>query len=283
MNADLPPGTDEIIRSALREDLGSAGDITTNSVVPDTAQAVGDLVVRRGGRIAGLAVALRVFSLVDEAIGADVSVQDGTDAGPGAVLATVRGPARGILTAERVALNLLARMTGVATATADLVARVDGTGAAITDTRKTTPGLRTLERYAVRLGGGVNHRFGLFDAVLIKDNHLAVAGSVAEAVLRARRAVGADVRVQVETDTTDQVAPAVAAGADAILLDNMTVGELRRAVEIVAGRCITEASGGVVAGTVRAIAETGVDVISVGALTHSAPAADIALDFQTSD
>ena len=277
MNADLPPGTDEIIRSALREDLGSAGDITTNSVVPDTAQAVGDLVVRRGGRIAGLAVALRVFSLVD------VSVQDGTDAGPGAVLATVRGPARGILTAERVALNLLARMTGVATATADLVARVDGTGAAITDTRKTTPGLRTLERYAVRLGGGVNHRFGLFDAVLIKDNHLAVAGSVAEAVLRARRAVGADVRVQVETDTIDQVAPAVAAGADAILLDNMTVGELRRAVEIVAGRCITEASGGVVARTVRAIAETGVDVISVGALTHSAPAADIALDFQTSD
>ncbi len=283
MNADLPPGTDEIIRSALREDLGSAGDITTNSVVPDTAQAVGDLVVRRGGRIAGLAVALRVFALVDEAIGANVSVQDGTDAGPGAGLATVRGPARGILTAERVALNLLARMTGVATATADLVARVDGTGAAITDTRKTTPGLRTLERYAVRLGGGVNHRFGLFDAVLIKDNHLAVAGSVAEAVLRARRAVGADVRVQVETDTTDQVAPAVAAGADAILLDNMTVGELRRAVEIVAGRCITEASGGVVAGTVRAIAETGVDVISVGALTHSAPAADIALDFQTSD
>ena len=283
MNADLPPGTDEIIRSALREDLGSAGDITTNSVVPDTEQAVGDLVVRRGGRIAGLAVALRVFSLVDEAIGANVSVQDGTDAGPGASLATVRGPARGILTAERVALNLLARMTGVATATADLVARVDGTGAAITDTRKTTPGLRTLERYAVRLGGGVNHRFGLFDAVLIKDNHLAVAGSVAEAVLRARRAVGADVRVQVETDTIDQVAPAVAAGADAILLDNMTVGELRRAVENVAGRGITEATGGVVAGTVRANAQTGVDVISVGALTHSAPAADIALDFQTSD
>jgi nicotinate-nucleotide pyrophosphorylase (carboxylating) len=274
----LPPGTDRLILLALEEDLGTAGDITTNATIPAESTTTARIVAREAGRIAGLDAALRVFDLVDGSIRSTVLIGDGADATAGAVLAQVSGPTRSILTGERVALNLLGHLSGVATATRDLVDAIAGNGSRLTDTRKTTPGLRALEKQAVRSGGGVNHRFGLDDAALIKDNHLAAVGSVADAVERVRRDVGHTVVVEVEATTLDQVSEAVEAGADIIMLDNMEPATMREAVALVAGRCTTEASGGISADTIQAVAETGVDVISVGAITHSAKALDVALE-----
>jgi nicotinate-nucleotide pyrophosphorylase (carboxylating) len=269
---------EELVRRALAEDLGRAGDLTTDAIVPPGLDAEARLVARAAGRIAGVEPALAAFRLLDPAVAAEVALPDGSDAAAGATIATVRGPARAILAAERTALNFLGRLSGVATATRGLVAAVAGHRARIVCTRKTTPGLRALEKYAVRAGGGGNHRFGLDDAVLIKDNHRALAGGVRPAVERARAAVGHLVKVEVEVDTLDQLDEALAAGADAVLLDNMPLDVLRRAVERARGRAITEASGGITPGTAAAVAATGVDLISVGWLTHSAPALDVALD-----
>ena len=267
-----------IVRAALLEDLGPAGDLTTDSVVPAGLELGGRLVARERGRVAGLGPAALAFTLLDPAVMVQVVQPDGTDAGAGSTLATVVGPARAILTGERTALNLLGHLSGIATATARIVGAVAHTGARVTCTRKTTPGLRALEKYAVRAGGGANHRFGLDDAVLIKDNHLVIAGSVGEAVARARRHAGHLVKIEVEVDTLDQLDSALAAGVDAVLLDNMAPSMLREAVTVVAGRAITEASGGITPATAVEIAETGVDLLSIGWLTHSAPNLDVALD-----
>jgi len=233
---------------------------------------------RKEGRVAGLDCARLAFAALDPTATFEIVTPDGADAAPGAVLARIEGNARALLSAERVALNLLGRLSGIATLTRTYVRAVEGTGAAITDTRKTTPGLRALEKYAVRCGGGVSHRFGLDDAILIKDNHIAACGSVGEAVRRARAFAGHLMKVEVEVDGLDQLAEALAEGPDVILLDNFSLEDLSTTVHAVAGRAVLEASGGVTPATVRAIAETGVNVISVGALTHSAPALDIGLD-----
>ena len=270
-----------VLRRALEEDLGQAGDITTQAVVPEEALALGFIVARSPGRIAGIHVAADTFHLVDENLKVAVEVEDGSDAGEGDVLARVSGSARSILIAERTALNLLGRLSGIATLTATAVAAISGTDARIADTRKTTPGLRALEKYAVRCGGGTNHRFGLYDAVLIKDNHLAIAGSITAAVRQARHSVGHTVVVEVEVDTLDQLAEALEAGAQMVLLDNMPPEDLPAAVELADGRAVTEASGGINLDTVAAIAATGVDILSMGSLTHSAPSLDVALDFST--
>jgi len=267
-----------IVEAALREDLGRAGDQTTDSVIPAAATATAAVIARREGTIAGLEVACSAFGLLDDRIGVEILVADGTTVKAGTVIAEISGPARAILSAERVALNLLGRLCGIATLTARMVSAVEGTGAAVTCTRKTTPGLRLLEKYAVRAGGGSNHRFGLDDAVLIKDNHVAVAGGVRPAVAAARAAVGHLVKIEVEVDTLEQLTEGLEAGADAILLDNMGLDGLRRAVELTGGRVPLEASGGISPDSVREIAETGVDVISMGWLTHSARALDVALD-----
>jgi nicotinate-nucleotide pyrophosphorylase (carboxylating) len=277
----LPPLLYEpLVRRALEEDLGRAGDLTTDATVAPHLRAVGRLVARRPGRIAGLPIAAAAFRLLDPAVEVELAAADGDDVAAGAVLAVVRGPARPILTAERVALNFLGHLSGIATATADLVRRVEAAapGCRVACTRKTTPGLRALEKYAVRAGGGVNHRFGLDDAVLIKDNHLAVAGGVAAAVARVRQRVGHLVKVEVEVDTLEQLDQALAAGVDAVLLDNMTPEQLREAVARVAGRATTEASGGITPDTAAAVAATGVDLLSAGWLTHSAASLDVALD-----
>ena len=269
---------DALVRRALEEDLGLGGDLTTDSIVPAEARAAGRIVAREAGCVAGLPVAAHAFGLVDPAVRVALRATDGDRVRPGAVLAEITGPARALLTGERVALNLLGRLSGVATATRGLVDAVTGTGARVVCTRKTTPGLRALEKHAVRAGGGANHRFGLDDAVLIKDNHLAVAGSVAEAVRRARAAIGHLVKVEVEVDTLEQLDEALACPIDAVLLDNMDLARLRAAVAMVAGRVVTEASGGITPRTAPAIAATGVDLLSVGWITHSAPALDVALD-----
>jgi nicotinate-nucleotide pyrophosphorylase (carboxylating) len=268
----------EAVRLALAEDLGRAGDITSLATIPADRTASAVIAARRSGVVAGMPFAAEAFRQIDPTVAFMVERDDGVRLEPGAVLARIEGPARAILTAERVALNYLGRLSGIASATADFVAAVAGTGARITDTRKTTPGLRAIEKYAVRCGGGSNHRFGLDDAVLIKDNHIAVAGGVAVAIRRARAAVGHLVMVEVEVDTLAQLAEALAAGPDAVLLDNMSPATLREAVALIAGRCIAEASGGVTLATVRAIAETGVDVVSSGWITHSAPSLDLGLD-----
>lgn len=268
----------ELVERALAEDLGVAGDITTLAVIPADAEARGEFVAREAGVIAGLEVAAHVFEVVDPSVHFEASIADGDRVGEGQVLASVTGDARSILTAERTALNLLARMSGVATATAQLVDAVHGTAVAVSDTRKTMPGLRAIDKYAVRMGGGVNHRMGLHDAVMIKDNHIAAAGDIASAVTAAREYAGPDVMVEVEVDNLDQLKEVLDTDADRVLLDNMDMATLREAVEL-AGDIATEASGGVTAETIRAIAETGVDVISVGWITHSAPQLDIALDF----
>jgi nicotinate-nucleotide pyrophosphorylase (carboxylating) len=267
-----------LLRRALREDLGRAGDVTTDAIVPAGQRAQGRLRARQAGRIAGLPVALHAFRLLDPGCEIEERVRDGEDVAAGDVLAVVRGEARALLGAERTALNLLQRLGGIATATRDLVAAIADTPARVVCTRKTTPGLRALEKYAVRCGGGFNHRFGLDDAVLIKDNHIAVAGGVRVAVEKARAAVGHLVKIEVEVDTLDQLREALGAGVDAVLLDNMDVATLRRAVADVAGRAVTEASGGIRPDTAAAIAATGVDLLSVGWLTHSAPALDIGFD-----
>jgi nicotinate-nucleotide pyrophosphorylase (carboxylating) len=271
-----------LVRAALLEDLGRAGDITTDAIVPSDARAETALVARVPGLVAGLDLALLAFKLVDPAIVAIVLGPDGSCLSPGDVIATVAGPARGILTAERVALNFLCHLSGIATATAKIVEAVRDHRARITCTRKTTPGLRALQKYAVRVGGGANHRFGLDDAVLIKDNHIAAAGGVRPAVERVRAGIGHLVKVEVEVDTLVQLEEVMAVGVDAVLLDNMRPEELRRAVAMVGGRAITEASGGVTPATVRAIAATGVDLISIGWLTHSPTALDIGLDYRSS-
>lgn len=270
---------DEILRAALREDLGSAGDITSEITIPDEAQASAQVVARAPGCIAGIEHTLRVFSLLDAGISADALVSDGDMVEAGTVLATLAGSARAILAGERVALNLLGRLSGIATATREFVDKVAGTRAKILDTRKTTPLLRALEKMAVTAGGGSNHRMGLYDAVLIKDNHIRAVGSAAEAVARARAHVAPDVRVEVEIETLADLEAVIEAGADVVLLDNMAPDELRAAVEKTAGRCILEASGGISAENVRSVAETGVDLISIGSITHSAPSLDVALDF----
>ncbi len=279
----LPPLVYEpSLRAALVEDFGRAGDITSAAVIPEAATASARIVARRAGIVAGLDVAAAVFRIVDPSIRVSLGSRGGDSVAPGALLAAVDGPARGILSAERVALNVLGRMCGIATLTRAFVDAVAGTGAQITDTRKTTPLLRALEKHAVRCGGGTNHRFGLDDAVLIKDNHVAVAGGVVEAVRRARAHVGHMVVVSVEVTALEQIDALLAMPerrtADVVLLDNMDVGMLREAVRRIDGRFVTEASGGITLATARDAASTGVDYLSVGALTHSAAVLDVALD-----
>lgn len=268
-----------IVRAALLEDLGLAGDITSNAVIPLDATSTVVLAAREAGTLAGLSVAQLAFELVDPAIRFESHMQDGAALRPRDVIATISGPSRGLLTAERTALNFLGHLSGIATTTAGLVGAVKGTKAQIVCTRKTTPGLRALEKYAVRAGGGMNHRFALHDAVLIKDNHIAIVGSIAEAIRRARNNAGHMVKVEVEVDTLEQLAEVLAIGVDAVLLDNMSPGILRKAVDMVGGRAITEASGRVTKASAVAIATSGVDLISVGWCTHSAPTLDIGMDF----
>lgn len=271
------------VRAALEEDLGRAGDITSELTVPEEARVSARLVARRDGRIAGLICAEAAFRLADAGVTFDVALPDGSDVAAGAVLATVSGPARSILTAERVALNFLGPLSGTATATAALVEAVKGTKARIACTRKTLPGLRSLQKYAVRCGGGFNHRFGLDDAAMIKDNHIQAAGGIAPAIAGLRAGLGHMVKIEVEVDRLEQLEEALALGVDTILLDNMPLETLRRAVALASsisgGKAVLEASGNVTLETVRAIAETGVDYISSGAITHSAPNLDIGLDF----
>lgn len=267
------------VRAALLEDLGRAGDITTDAVIDADTQTRLTLTTREAGAIAGLDFARHAFRLVDPAISFEILRPDGARVQPGDAIAHIAGPARGVLTAERVALNFLGRLSGIATATADIADRISHTRAKITCTRKTTPGLRFAEKYAVRAGGGANHRFGLDDAVLIKDNHIAIAGGVAIALRRARAQVGHLVKIEVEVDTLRQLEEALVERPDAVLLDNMNPDMLRDAVALIDGRAIAEASGRVTADTAPAIAETGVDLISAGWLTHSARVLDIGLDY----
>jgi nicotinate-nucleotide pyrophosphorylase (carboxylating) len=269
-----------IVRAALLEDLGQAGDVTTNAIVPPEARADAALVARKPGVVAGLDLARLSFELIDPGIEIKVEKSDGAKVASDETVATLRGPARGILTAERTALNFLCHLSGIATATAAAVAAVAGSKAQIVCTRKTTAGLRAVEKYAVRIGGGANHRFGLDDAVLIKDNHVAIAGGVSEALRRARENAGHMVKIEIEVDSLAQLAEALAFGVDAVLLDNMAPDMLAQAVAMVAGQAITEASGSVRLDNVAAIAASGVDLISIGWLTHSAAALDIGLDFR---
>lgn len=267
-----------IVRAALAEDLGRAGDVTAQACVPEAAELSVVFAARRGGVVAGLSCARLAMAELDPALAFEPHVRDGDVVPAGAVLGAVQGKARAILSGERTALNLLGRLCGIATLTQDYVDAVAGTGARITDTRKTTPGLRALEKYAVRCGGGVNHRFGLDDAILIKDNHVAACGSVGEAVRRAKAYAGHLMKVEVEVDNLVQFHEALAADPDVVMLDNFSLADMAEAVRLGKGRVVLEASGGVTLETVRAIAETGVDVISVGALTHSAKVLDIGLD-----
>jgi nicotinate-nucleotide pyrophosphorylase (carboxylating) len=274
-----PLAIDAAVANALAEDLGRAGDITSTATVPDGTAARATVVARQNGVIAGLAVVEMAFRRLAPEIDVHAAARDGEAVERGRVLMEVAGPARGILGAERVALNFLGHLSGVATATAAFARRIAHTRTRITCTRKTTPGLRALEKYAVRCGGGANHRFGLDDAILIKDNHIAVAGGIAAVLARARDIAGHLVKIEIEVDTLDQLREVLAAGgADVVLLDNMDLASLRRAVECTAGELVTEASGGVTLESVGAIAETGVDYISSGFITHSAPQLDVALD-----
>lgn len=267
-----------VVRAALLEDLGRAGDITTDAIVPADAVATAHIAARGDGRVAGLAAALTAFRLVDPDCSVTVERGDGADVPAGGTIATVTAKARALLTAERTALNFLGQLSGVATATRALVREVAHTRARIVCTRKTTPGLRALEKEAVRLGGGSNHRFGLDDAILVKDNHIAVAGGIRPAVEKVRAAVGHMVKIEVEVDTLAQLEELLTLPVDVVLLDNMDPATLARAVAMVDGRMLTEASGTVTLDSVRAIAEAGVDMISVGWITHSAPCLDLGLD-----
>lgn len=267
-----------VVRAALVEDLGRAGDVTAAACLPAGVRLKTVFAARAPGRVAGLDCARLAIGLLDPAARFEIVVPDGSDVERGDVLARVQGDARAILSAERVALNLLGRLCGVATLTRAYVRAVEGTRARIVCTRKTTPGLRALEKYAVRCGGATNHRYGLDDAILIKDNHIAACGGVAQALERAKAAAGHLMKIEVEVDTLDQLDQALPFAPDVILLDNFSLADLRAAVARVGGAVTLEASGGVNLDTVRAIAETGVDAISVGALTHSAPVLDIGLD-----
>ena len=267
-----------IVRAALIEDLGRAGDITTEAIVPRGAVAEAEIVARQPGVLAGLDAALLAFELADPGLRIERRRADGAGIARGEVVAHITGSARGVLAAERTALNFLCRMSGIATATRRLADAIAGTKAKIICTRKTTPGLRALEKEAVRLGGGANHRFGLDDAMLIKDNHIAIAGGVRPALERARQHAGHLVKIELEVDTLDQLAEALEVGVDAVLLDNMTPQTMRRAVEMVDGRAVTEASGRITVETAAEIAATGVDLVSSGWITHSAPILDLGLD-----
>jgi len=269
-----------LVRATLLEDLGRAGDITTDAIVPPNAVLTAALVARQPGVVAGLDLAILAFTLLDPAITIAVERPDGSALLPGDVIATISGPARGVLTGERTALNFLGHLSGVASATAALVAAARPHRAQIVCTRKTMPGLRAVQKYAVRAGGGANHRFGLDDAVLIKDNHVAIAGGVRPAIELVRAHAGHMVKIEVEVDTLDQLDQVLALKVDAILLDNMGPDMLAEAVRRVAGRAITEASGRISTATVAAVAASGVDLISAGGLTHSATVLDIGLDFR---
>lgn len=273
---------EEAVRVALDEDLGLAGDITTNATVAPGIQAEAVIAARKPGIVAGLPLAEAAFLAIAPETSVAIEIDDGESVKPGAVIARISGEARAILTAERVALNFLGRLSGIATLTRRYADAVRGTNAKIVDTRKTTPGLRAFEKYAVRCGGGYNHRVGLFDAVLIKDNHIVAAGGIAQAIRAAKSAVGHMTKIEVEVDTLAQLEIVLRENVDCVLLDNMKPADLSKAVRLVEGRCLTEASGGVNLDTVREIAETGVDLISVGALTHSATVLDLGLDFLTS-
>jgi nicotinate-nucleotide pyrophosphorylase (carboxylating) len=268
-----------LVRAALLEDLGRAGDITTNAVVPAETQATTALASRQAGVVAGLDLAVLAFRLIDPSIAVRVEKPDGSRILPGDVIATLSGPARGMLTAERTALNLLCHLSGIASATASIVEAIHGHKARIVCTRKTMPGMRDVQKYAVRVGGGSNHRFGLDDAVLIKDNHVALAGGVVPALRRARAGTGHLVKIELEVDTLAQLEEALSVGVDAVLLDNMGPDMLRQAVAMVGGRAITEASGRINPQTAPAVAATGVDLISIGWLTHSVTILDIGLDY----
>jgi len=277
--SELPRETiEEVVRRALAEDVG-AGDVTTAAVVDSRGRAEARVAFREPGVVAGIEVVREAFGQLDAAAEVDAAASDGTQVGAGDVAAVVRAQTGAMLTGERVALNFLQRLSGIATLTRAFVDAVDGTGVRILDTRKTTPMLRALEKYAVRMGGGANHRQGLYDAVLIKDNHIAAAGGVAEAIAGVRRAAPAGMAIQVEVETAAEAAAAVTAGAQALLFDNMSVSEVERSVAVVSGDVRLEVTGGVTLANVRAYATTGVHDISVGALTHSARAIDIGLDF----
>lgn len=274
----LPPDAvlRETVQRALAEDVGY-GDLTTNATVPADAVATGKIVARADGVVAGLPVAGLTFELLDERVGFDPAVSDGSRVAAGDVVARIDGPARAVLTGERVALNFLQQLSGVATAATRICEQLEGTNARLLDTRKTVPGLRALQRYAVRLGGGTSHRFNLFDGVLIKENHITMAGGIRAALAGARAAVGPMTRIEIEVETLDQLDEAIGGGADMVLLDNMTPDLMRMAAERASGRLILEASGDITAETARTIAETGVDFMSSGAVTHSAPALNLSL------
>ncbi len=283
MNRALPESfdVDAFVAATLAEDLGTIGDITSNAVIPADARFTGVMDSRDAIVVAGLDLAEAFFRALDPAVRIDMLVRDGDQVAAGTELMRLAGAGRAMLTAERSALNTVQHLSGIATLTRAYVDAIAGTGATLLDTRKTIPGLRVLEKYATRMGGAQNHRMGLWDAAMIKDNHVAVAGGVAEAVRRAKAAGIA--QIIVEVDRVDQIEPALAAGATHLLLDNMPPATLRGAVTLVGGRVPTEASGGVNLDTIRAIAETGVTYVSVGRLTQSAPAADIGLDFATAE
>lgn len=278
LTTEQAAGFQSIVVAALAED-GSGDDVTTASLIPPGLVAAADIVLRSGGVVAGLPIAALAFKMVDAQIDLDAYVVDGVMVRAGTAAARVQGPARSMLTAERVALNFLGRLSGIATLTRAFVDAVRDLPVRICDTRKTTPGLRALERYAVRAGGGYNHRFGLADAVLIKDNHLAAAESIAQAVAAVRARIASNVVVEVECESLEHVRAALDSRVDAVLLDNMDIEQMHRAVALAQGQAVVEASGGITLENVRDVARTGVDIISVGALTHSARSADVALDF----
>jgi nicotinate-nucleotide pyrophosphorylase (carboxylating) len=270
---------EQAVAAALEEDLGSAGDITTDAIIPPDARGEASIVARKAGVVAGLDLAEAAFRALDPDVRFTRVVGDGGKVAAGGAIAKVAGSTRALLTGERTALNFLGRLSGIATLTASYVAAVGGAAAKIAETRKTTPGLRALEKYAVRAGGGVNHRFGLYDAVLVKDNHIAAAGGLANALQMLRARIGHTVRLEVEVDTLSQLEEALRFPIDAVLLDNMDVSTLKKAVALVNGRVVTEASGGVTLENVGEIAKTGVDLISVGALTHPARSLDSSLEW----
>jgi nicotinate-nucleotide pyrophosphorylase (carboxylating) len=274
---DLPPDIIQSIRLALAEDIGS-GDVTTNSIVPLDARMKGKIIAKQSGIVAGLDIASSVFRILDQSIEFEYLVQDGTSVAEQTILAQADGPARTLLTGERVALNFLGRMSGIATLTRQFVDRIKGTKAVILDTRKTAPGLRATDKMAVRLGGGQNHRIGLYDMILIKDNHIDFAGSLEDSVIKAR-AVNSGLNIEVETRTLEDVRAALDLGVDWIMLDNMSCEMMHRAVVMNAGRARLEASGNITLDNVRQVAETGVDFISIGALTHSVKVFDVSLDY----
>ena len=273
---------EESVQRALAEDLGRAGDVTTDAIVAAGADAAAAIISRSAGRVAGIDVAAAAFRCLDPCAAIEIGIVDGCDAGPGQVLATIRGSARALLSAERTALNFLGHLSGIATATRDIVRAVAPYESKIVCTRKTTPGLRALEKYAVRAGGGSNHRFGLDDAVLIKDNHRLMAGGVEEAVRRVRLRAGHMVKIEVEVDTIDELERALSLEVDAVLLDNMPLDVLAQGVRMSRGRAISEASGGITPASAPLVAATGVDLISIGWITHSAPALDVSLEIRPS-